>query len=36
MVPKAESQSRIFRLKKELAEEGIDGALFLYPVDVYY
>ncbi len=36
MVPKAESESRILGLKRELAEEGIDGALFLYPIDVYY
>jgi Xaa-Pro dipeptidase len=36
MLPKEEADSRISRLKGRLAEEAIDGALFVYPIDVYY
>jgi Xaa-Pro dipeptidase len=36
MLPKEETDSRICRLRERLAEEAIDGALFVYPVDVYY
>jgi Xaa-Pro aminopeptidase len=31
-----ESEQRIIRLQKELKGKGIDGALFIYPIDVYY
>ena len=33
---KMESEQRIVRLQKELQEKGIDGALFIYPIDIYY
>ncbi|MBA4373228.1 MAG: aminopeptidase P family protein [Thermodesulfovibrio sp.] len=36
MVPKTECDARIERLQKELRKEVIDGALFVYPIDVYY
>lgn len=36
MIPKSEIEERILRLQVRLEEEGIDGALFVYPVDVYY
>jgi Xaa-Pro dipeptidase len=36
MLPKEETDSRISRLKERLAEEAIDGALFVYPIDAYY
>jgi Xaa-Pro aminopeptidase len=36
MVPKAESETRILCLQKQLREKGIDGAFFVYPIDVYY
>jgi Xaa-Pro dipeptidase len=36
MVPKAETDSRIRRLRERLKEDGIDGALLVYPIDVYY
>jgi Xaa-Pro dipeptidase len=36
MVLKAEADARILRLRRRLAEEEIDGALFVYPIDVYY
>lgn len=36
MLTKQESQLRINRLQRELAEKGVDGALFIYPIDVYY
>jgi len=36
MVPKAESDARISLLQQRLRDEGIDGALFVYAVDVYY
>lgn len=36
MVSKEESQQRIARLQAELLRQGIDGALILYPIDVYY
>ena len=36
MLTKMESEQRIIRLQKELQEKGVDGALFVYPIDVYY
>lgn len=36
MVPAAESEIRIRGLQRELGERGIDGAFFVYPLDVYY
>jgi Xaa-Pro dipeptidase len=36
MLPREEADSRISRLKERLLEEAIDGALFVYPIDVYY
>jgi Xaa-Pro aminopeptidase len=31
-----ESEQRIIRLQKELKGQGMDGALFIYPIDIYY
>ena len=36
MLPKNESAKRISRLKTRLSEQGLDGALFTYPVDILY
>ncbi|WP_185244804.1 M24 family metallopeptidase [Citrifermentans bremense] len=36
MLKRQESQQRIARLQQELKAKGIDGALFIYPIDVYY
>lgn len=36
MVSKEEILARISRLQAELAGKGIDGALFIYPIDIYY
>ncbi len=36
MVSKAESDHRIARLQQELQGQGIDGALIIFPIDVYY
>ncbi len=36
MLPKSESSQRIKRLRERLIGEGIDGALFMYPIDVLY
>lgn len=36
MTPLSESQQRIKRFQKTLIAHDIDGALFIYPVDVYY
>jgi Xaa-Pro aminopeptidase len=36
MLTRAESEQRIARLQSELNGKGIDGALFVYPIDVYY
>ncbi|QXE92592.1 M24 family metallopeptidase [Geomonas subterranea] len=36
MLNRQESQQRISRLQESLRENGIDGALFIYPIDVYY
>jgi Xaa-Pro aminopeptidase len=36
MVSKEESGSRIARLQQELLGKGIDGALIIYPIDIYY
>ena len=36
MLTKMESEQRIIRLQSELRSKGIDGALFIYPIDIYY
>jgi Xaa-Pro aminopeptidase len=36
MITAAESQQRITKLQGMLNEKGIDGALFIFPIDVYY
>jgi Xaa-Pro dipeptidase len=36
MIPKEEIRQRTENLRMRLAEEGLDGALFIYAVDVYY
>ena len=36
MLTKAESKKRIAGLQHELKEKGIDGALLIYPIDIYY
>lgn len=36
MLTRQESQSRVSRLQAALTANGIDGALFIYPIDVYY
>jgi len=36
MLPKTECADRVARLKTRLMEQGLDGALFTYPVDVLY
>jgi Xaa-Pro aminopeptidase len=36
MLTKGESEQRIIRLQKELKAKGIDGALLVYPIDIYY
>lgn len=36
MVPKSEGELRIERLRARLRDKGIDGALIVYPIDVYY
>ena len=36
MLTKMESHRRVRKLQKELKAKGIDGALFIYPIDVYY
>jgi len=36
MLTKMESEQRIIRLQNELRTKGIDGALFIYPIDIYY
>jgi Xaa-Pro aminopeptidase len=36
MLNKMESEQRIIRLQSELRTKGIDGALIIYPIDVYY
>ncbi|MGO9614268.1 MAG: M24 family metallopeptidase [Dissulfurispiraceae bacterium] len=36
MVPQTEIQQRLQNLQGRLGEAGIDGALFVFPVDVYY
>lgn len=35
-IPSAEIPERIARLQARLSVAGIDGALFMYPVDIYY
>ncbi len=36
MVSREETTKRIHRLQAELTGQGIDGALLIYPIDVYY
>ncbi|ABB31951.1 peptidase M24 [Geobacter metallireducens RCH3] len=36
MMTKMESEQRIIRLQTELRAKGIDGALIIFPIDVYY
>jgi Xaa-Pro aminopeptidase len=36
MIIRDEIQSRITRLQTLLKEQGLDGALFIFPIDVYY
>ncbi|QXE87963.1 Xaa-Pro peptidase family protein [Geomonas nitrogeniifigens] len=36
MLTRQESQQRISRLQEALRGKGIDGALFIHPIDVYY
>lgn len=36
MVTKVEAEQRIARLQGELQKAGLDGALLVYPIDVYY
>ncbi|MBU5612810.1 M24 family metallopeptidase [Geomonas azotofigens] len=36
MLTREESRHRIARLQEALREKDIDGALFIYPIDVYY
>lgn len=36
MLTKMESEQRIIRLQRELRNLGLDGALIIYPIDVYY
>ncbi len=36
VIPKTEIDQRLHNLRGRLEKEGIDGALFLYPIDVYY
>ena len=36
MLTKEESQRRVARLQQELGAKGVDGALFVYPIDIYY
>jgi len=36
MLEKAESQRRITRLQGELQAKGMDAAIFIFPIDVYY
>jgi Xaa-Pro aminopeptidase len=36
MLTEAESKQRVARMQAGLKEKGIDGALIIYPIDVYY
>jgi Xaa-Pro dipeptidase len=36
IVPKTEIEQRLHNLRRRLEKGGIDGALFIYPIDVYY
>jgi Xaa-Pro dipeptidase len=36
MISRTEAQLRISRIQTLLKEKGIDGALFIFPIDVYY
>ena len=36
MLTKMESEQRIIKLQTSLREKGVDGALIVYPIDVYY
>jgi Xaa-Pro aminopeptidase len=35
-IPASETTQRTARLRSHLAEMGLDGALFMYPIDIYY
>src|SRR5512135_2255388 len=34
--PKAEYDQRLERLRRRLKEQALDGALFVWPIDIYY
>ena len=36
MLTKMESEQRIIRLQQQLQAKGIDGALVIFPIDIYY
>lgn len=36
MLTRTESEQRIARLQTGLMEQGLDGALFIYPIDIFY
>lgn len=36
MLTKMQSEQRIIKLQQELTAKGLDGALIIYPIDVYY
>ncbi len=36
MVTKIESEQRIIKLQQQLQTKGIDGALIIFPIDIYY
>ncbi|MDD2735690.1 MAG: Xaa-Pro peptidase family protein [Desulfuromonadaceae bacterium] len=36
MITREESESRISTLQRQLKGKGLDGALFIFPIDVYY
>ncbi|QWV92130.1 Xaa-Pro peptidase family protein [Geomonas oryzisoli] len=36
MLTKTESEQRIARLQERLKQSEVDGALFIYPIDIYY
>ena len=36
MLTRTESEQRVTRMQKELQAKGIDGALFIFPIDIYY
>ncbi len=36
MLTRMESEQRIIRLQQELKGKGLDGALIIFPIDIYY